>query len=581
MGVLRYVGMAAALATAIAPFAARAQECLAEDSPCAADGPCPLNSLPYEEFIAAPPATRGRYDVPPVAERPFDPDSGDKILVRRFVVENVNPNPDQGITQETVQAATDASFKQQVGDVAEARMTVGQMQRVSDEVTTFYRNSGYLVAKAFIPVQTIGADAVVHIQVMEGRVSDITVENASDYSVELLRKPSAGLVGATPIRDSVESALLYTQDYPGVRLFGTFRPGAQTGDTSLVLQVLEEDSFGFSVGGDNYGNEFTGTYRMRGDAAWKNPVGWGDELNLTFLQAVAPENTTFGSLGYRVPVGPRGFGIFVEGSHNAFVVDDGPLGLLDLEGTISVYQAGMDWRFVRERFLNMRAGLSAAQKNSDLTILTNTILTEDKYTVANLELNLERVDTRFRGVDLGLMKIRQGLGGELKSGGAQLPTDFTILDLHYTRFQALTETQQLLFRARTQFTGDRLSPLEQFSLSGPDTVRAYPVGQSLQDIGYFTSLEYRVQAPGFARVSGPFGRTWGDLLQFSLFADYAYGDDAKLANASSVLSGAGAGVQFGVPGTFQILLQGSNPLSSAVANDGEDFRFYGQFSVQF
>lgn len=578
----RHARVVVALTLLWLPFGATAQEAdCTIDASCGAGGaPCPLRQLPYEEFIAAPPSDRGGRNIPAVADRPFDPESGDRILVKGFVVDGVIPNRAAGVTQETVQAAANQAFLRETNGEPEMRMTVGRMVRVSDAVTTFYRSRGYLVAKAFLPVQTIAPDSIVHIQVIEGRISEVTVEGAKDYSVAVLRKPSAGLVGTTPQRDSVETAILYTQDYPGVRLFGTFRPGTAAGETRLVLQVLEEDGFTFQAGADNYGTEFTGEYRARFDVAWNNPVGWGDQLNVSILQSVAPENTTYGSIGYRVPVGPRGFGLFAEGSQNAFLVDEPPFDLLQLEGTITAYKAGADWRYERSRFSNARASLAYVTKHSELTGLGTLTVADDNFDVLEIESNMDRIDVRFRGVDQITAKVRQGMGGEFKTS-TTLTDDFLILEGRYARAQALAETQTMTLRLQAQQTDVQISPLEQFALAGPDKVRAYPVGQILHDVGQFASLEYQVQAPGFSRAPGPFSRQWGDLLQLSLFADYAHGENAEDSTDDDEISGWGAGIRFGVPGSFQFLLEGSSPLSAREANDGQDFRVYGNVSMKF
>lgn len=556
---------------------AQAQECLSEDTVCET-GNCVLQKLPYEEFIAAPPTSRGGRNVPPVADRPFNPDEGERIVVRGFRVEGVSPRPDLGVTPQTVQAAADEAFRRETGGAETGRLTVGHMTRVSDAVTTFYRSKGYLVAKAFLPAQDIGTDQIIRIQVLEGRIGEVAVEGAQRYSPEVLRKPSEGLVGQVPIRGEVETALLYTQDYPGVQLFGTFKPGQQLGDTRLVLQVQNEDRFGFAVGGDNYGNEFTGTYRVRADAAWKNPFGRGDEASVTLLQAINPANTTFYAAGYRLPVGPRGFSVSVGASSNAFSLA-GPLEPLDLEGTTESVDVGAEWRFVRQRFRNLRAGLTLSNKTSDLEAVSGTLqITDDAYTVAVAEVGGENIDVVFRGVDQGTLRVRQSLDTDL---GGQVDESFTVFEGRYTRVQALGETQTAVFRGRLQQTGNTLSPLEQFSLAGPDAVRAYPVGQSLTDSGLYASLEYRVQAPGFARAAGPFGRTWGDLLSLLAFYDYAQGSDNLAGSPSTDLSGAGLGLQFAIPGRFTAQLQGAVPVSSAETDDGKDFRLYGEFSIRF
>ena len=80
-------------------------------------------------------------------------------------------------------------------------------------------------------------------------------------------------------------------------------------------------------------------------------------------------------------------------------------------------------------------------------------------------------------------------------------------------------------------------------------------------------------------VGGPFGRSWGDLLQLWLFGDYA-----KVSNVgggpSENLSGYGLSIQFGVPGT-QLLIQGAKKASGPAPSDGKDSaRVYAQLSVR-
>lgn len=572
-------GWALALAGALGVSdPAFAQSCEEGELMCAAGKPCPLTDLPYEEFIAAPPMTRGRGDIPPVVERPFNPDEGDRILVRRFVVEGVVPNPELGITPETVQAAADAAFRALPLEDGAIRLTVGQMLKVPEDVTAFYRSRGYLVARAFIPVQTVGADAVVRLQVMEGRVADVAVEGAVDYEPTILAMPASDLVGLPPTREPVESALLYAQDYPGVRLFGTFRPGAKAGDTRLILQVLEEDSFGFQAGLDNFGTEFTGEFRVRFDAAWKNAAGLGDEADLTLLQSTSPADTTFGSLGWRVPVGPRGLSLYVDASHNAFAVNQQPFQVFQLEGTIDAFELGADWRYRRSRFANARVGGSLVNKHSKLEGLGGVSVTDDQFTVLELDSGLDRIDLRFRGVDQLQVKVRQGVEGEFRSS---VDEKFTVLEARYSRLQALSETQTGIARLRVQHTSNSISPLEQFALAGPDAVRAYPVGQLLRDSGEFLSLEYQVQAPGFSKRPGPFNRLWGDLLQLTAFVDYAHGSYSQGSDLDAELSGAGVGLRFGIPGRMQSSIEAAKPISSIEPNDGGSTRVYGSVTVTF
>jgi hemolysin activation/secretion protein len=73
-------------------------------------------------------------------------------------------------------------------------------------------------------------------------------------------------------------------------------------------------------------------------------------------------------------------------------------------------------------------------------------------------------------------------------------------------------------------------------------------------------------------------------LQFSLFADYAHGRGAKDnqdRQEDVEISGYGAGVRFGIPGSFQLLLEYATPLGSIEASDDKDSRVYGNLSYSF
>jgi len=110
----------------------------------------------------------------------------------------------------------------------------------------------------------------------------------------------------------------------------------------------------------------------------------------------------------------------------------------------------------------------------------------------------------------------------------------------YTRSQPIFELQTLLFRYRGQYTSDILTAIEQFSLGGPDTVRAYPVAEALVDEATFVSIEW------VAFVSPEVEHTWLNKFQFSVFFDYATGSrNDPLVNevASVTLAGPGFSLQ--------------------------------------
>ena len=155
----------------------------------------------------------------------------------------------------------------------------------------------------------------------------------------------------------------------------------------------------------------------------------------------------------------------------------------------------------------------------------------------------------------------------------------------YTRLQTLMQNHSLLFRSEIQWTTDMLVPLEQYSVGGPDNLRAFPVAQILWDKAYFLSFEWLVNAPGFADKPAFDNRTWGELLQVSAFYDMAAG---RLNNPLSterdgykVLKGAGVGVRFTMPGMIESKLLWATEIGGDDVRNERNLQIWGDVTYRF
>src|SRR5690606_22169205 len=104
------------------------------------------------------------------------------------------------ITPATVQALADEQFATLSGGSGEpVQANFGQLQHVADRITDRYRKAGYIVATAFVPAQTVGADGIVRIDVLEGTIGKVVVKGASRYRPGTIASPAEQLKGA-PLR---------------------------------------------------------------------------------------------------------------------------------------------------------------------------------------------------------------------------------------------------------------------------------------------------------------------------------------------------------------------------------------------
>ena len=118
--------------------------------------------------------------------------------------------------------------------------------------------------------------------------------------------------------------------------------------------------------------------------------------------------------------------------------------------------------------------------------------------------------------------------------------DFTKISLNYLRVQPISELQTITYKFSGQTSSDLLTSTEQFSLGGPDTVRAYPVAETLMDTAWLFNIEWR------ANASPEIPQTFLNGLQYIAFYDFAKGDlnDPLTNDVESVsFSGFGVGVE--------------------------------------
>jgi len=162
--------------------------------------------------------------------------------------------------------------------------------------------------------------------------------------------------------------------------------------------------------------------------------------------------------------------------------------------------------------------------------------------------------------------------------------------------QGLFPRQAFVVTARGQYSEKFLATVEQFSIGGPDSVRAYGISEALRDDGFSVQAEYRVNAPGFSDVPVWFaqGRTWGQILSLKAFYDIGHGYNAPgrpeaTRVPDAVLAGPGAGLHLDIPiGRYFVKgaafdMTAAYPTTNTVPSDesSKSTRLYASFTMKF
>jgi hemolysin activation/secretion protein len=492
-------------------------------------------------------------EIPKAVERPLSVEGGPQIEVDRFELD-LDPKLAPELDPELL-AEINATLEQR--RTAENRFTIGRLEELAAEITTLLRDNDFIVAHAYLPTQEV-ENGVVEIGVLGGSLGEVHVEGNQTLSAARLSSPFNRLVGSPLRGNELESAILNLRDYPGVAPSAVLSPGTEVGTTDLTLRVLER-RFNIQAMVDNYGSEATGEGRGRIRFDWNNPFKAGDRLTLNILQTFSPADGTYGGVEYEIPIGNRGLSFGALYNNNTF--DAAARGTdIKTSGDSEVIAVYAKQKLKRGRTFNLDLALDLASKTATFEPLF-ALEQEDALTVLTLGLDLEAVDRIGRlgvnslylgyshgipdflgsmgedGVgDDGKISTRVGVDG-VRAGGK-----FDKVIGRYQRLQQINASNSIIFRAFGQWTSDLLTPLEQLSLGGPYTVRAYPTAQELVDKGVFGSAEYTLNLTSL--MNNPVAN-WD--LNFSLFYDYAWGEviDSFQSEKSDLnLGGYGGGLHF-------------------------------------
>lgn len=538
--------------------------------------------------------------IPPVADRPFSEDDGPRIEIDAIELD-IAPNLDLQLDS-GLQESLKLMLTGRVAENSSQGFTIGRLENTAADVTDSLRNAGFILAWAFLPEQTV-QNRTVTISVLAGSLAGVEVDGNSGYKTRRLLEPFSDLLGSPVQRTTIENSILHLRDYPGLSTSAVFSPGDDTGTSKMTLRV-SEDPFDLAVVADNYGTESTGENRIRSDLFWYNPFGRADLIAVNLLQTFDPAENLYGGIAYQTPFFRHDLTLGLGYSTNAFEIAEGVAAgssVEDVGGNISgdtdvgsIYLS-KNMRLTRRSRIDLAVDLSV--KNAQLDGLGAE--TEDNLTVASLDFALEAVDSFLAG-GINQLQIRysngipdflgsmseDGDGGQSTRTGASgqhAGGDFSKFSLRYQRLQRISASNSLLFRAEGQFSDDLLTSLEQFSMGGPNNVRAYSIAEFLMDEGAFTSVEWIVD---LVELFGDGGGN--NSFSISAFADYAHGElNEPLASEDPDvdLAGWGIGLSYGhtseTGNLFAISVDVASPITHFDALNDNDPQIYGQISYTF
>ncbi|MEY4752928.1 MAG: hypothetical protein RJA44_603 [Pseudomonadota bacterium] len=444
-----------------------------------------------------------------------------------------------------VRSLPQAEVQALVSDAQGQELDFRQLQALATRITNHYRSQGFMLARAYLPAQKI-TEGTLEIAVSEGVLGQYTLQVEAPLDSARVQPFLAGLKAGEPLRTEVmERDLLVLNDLPGVRVQSVLRPGQSVGSTDLDVQVRNERSVNGSVTADNYGNRYTGEWRLSGRLNIASPWQFGDSLDLNLSSAGGGYN--YGRAAWQTPVGGRGTQLGVAGSLMRYRLGQ-EFASADAHGRADDFTLYALQPLLRSRTDNLQWQAAFDSKHYDDSALTTRQTKSAKVLTLTLSGSQQHDSGATSQGSLTLTHGQLDLEGQNRindAAGYQTQGGYSKLGFQGDVQFAWSPSLVAVVKLNGQWAGKNLDSSEKLGLGGPQGVRAYTSSEGSSDEGLVGSVELQHHY-GIGRAR--------------LFLDAAYGHAAHQPLPTDVsngrhLSGAGLGADLKLPG--DLLLQAS------------------------
>lgn len=382
-------------------------------------------------------------------------------------------------------------------DIVGDRGSLRSLQIAAARITAHYRRAGYTLARAYLPQQKM-QDGIVTIEVLEGKLEGVKIDNASRLSNEAVGSRLSGVkAGDVFNKSSSERALLLLSDTPGAGVVDSrFAPGSQRGESVLVTRLEGAPVIVGRIEADNHGGLYTGRNRLGVSADLNSVLGLGERFSGKVLASDAELYNA--RLAAQVPVGYDGLTLGAAVSHNTYALGN-TFRALDAVGRSSTAELNLRYPWVRSVDFNVYAQVGYEYRKLKDDVRSTATVTEKHANVGTLSAFGDARDGLGGGglTQASLMWSQGQLafdspGAEaIDAQGAKTAGSYSKLYLTAERQQRLPADFMLNLSLRGQWTDGNLDSSEKFSLGGPYGVRAFASSEALGDKGWLGSVELR------------------------------------------------------------------------------------------
>ena len=463
------------------------------------------------------------------------------------------------------QSLFEAHWKNLIGK----KVTAAVMQQVINQITTTYRDAGYVLSFAAIESQTASEGKVV-IQITEQGLAGVRIEtdNPVLQNSALFQQAKKELLNSQPLEAKVlDKALLLLNDLPGVSVTSLLtRQNHAPYGLEMVLRVTQKPR-DTTIALNNRGSHYVGPWIPSIQHAYRGLLNPFDEITLYGSTATDNQELRVVSFGYQRPLGSQGTTIKTTVGRNwsepGYTLT--PSRIESISSTLSVTLT-----HPLQRSFASSLSLEGSFNMDDYKTKSLVLVSKDKTRSVDAQLRYDIAD-RWGGVSLLQGKIAQGLSilGATDNNNpfasrANGREDFSKVSAYGEHQHPLWGKFSLYTAAAGQYAFTQLLSNEEASYGGTQFGRGYDPSEITGDHGISTLVEIRKS----------YESKTSRITNVQSFASYDFGSIWRIdtENRDPKLTGASiaGGIRFRLLDTLQTELSVAKPLTRPISSISQE-----------
>ena len=442
-------------------------------------------------------AERYKYDVEKEKKRlEYKKPKAPKIEVEKEKVKPVTEGPSFVLKEVNVTGSTvfkPQDFRQIYEPHLNKKITFKDLQDIVEKIKAKYKEKGYLTTTAYIPEQEI-VEGKIEIRVVEGKMGDLKIEGNKRFSSSLIEKYFHVKKNEILNIKNLQKDILRLNQNPDLEVKAVISTGKEPETSDMTLNIKENFPDHVGVSFDNQGTRLTGKYRSALSIHHTNFLGFFDSF---FMNTLLTSRSFGESISYSIPLNTYGTKFGLDATYFKMKLGK-EYKSFDITGNTQIYTPHILWELCLSEDFQANADIGIEIKSVEKKIAGD-ITTSDELRLPYFGFDFTKTDS-FLGGGQNVFTPRFTFGTEhfLGASSRNHPTAsrtgtggfFFKYEHSLSRIQRMPLESYILMRSQFQAASHTLPSSEQFQIGGANSVRGYPEGDYLADMGGDLNLDW-------------------------------------------------------------------------------------------